>query len=84
MEVPYLNLDPGDFFNLLESNQPSVVEDIRSLILDSLNTTKEPWLVQGLYDYSLSKSSFRAMEILLGLREPHAKHLFDKISESLR
>ena len=84
MEDPYLNLDPGEFFNLLESNQPSVVEDIRNLIHENLNNTKEPWLVQGLYDYSLSKSSLRAMEILLGLRELHAKHLFDRISESLR
>jgi len=84
MEDPYLNLDPSEFFNLLESNAPSVVEDIRSLIHENLNTTKEPWLVQGLYDYSLSKSSLRAMEILLGLRELHSKHLFDRISESLR
>ena len=79
-----MNLEPADFFNLLESNQASVVEDIKCLIHDHLNVTKEAWLVQGLYDYTLGKSSQRAMEILLGLREPHAKHLFDKLSESLR
>ena len=84
MEDPYMNLDPADFFNLLESNQLSVVEDIKSLIHDHLNTTKEAWLVHGLFDYSFAKSSLRAMEILLGLRESHAKHLLDKLSESLR
>lgn len=79
-----MNLDPAEFFNLLESNQLSVVEDIKSLIHDHLNTTKEAWLVQGLFDYSMTKGSLRAMEILLGLRESHSKHLFDKLSESLR
>lgn len=84
MEDPYMHLDPADFFNLLESNQLSVVEDIKSLIHDHLNSTKEAWLVQGLFDYSMSKGSLRAMEILLGLREAHSKHLLDKLSESLR
>ena len=84
MEDPYMNLDPADFFSLLESNQLSVVEDIKSLIHEHLNSTKEAWLVHGLYDYSMSKGSLRAMEILLGLRETHSKHLFDKLSESLR
>ncbi|XP_046636498.1 hamartin-like isoform X1 [Daphnia pulicaria] len=84
MEDPYMHLDPADFFNLLESNQLSVVEDIKSLIHDHLNSTKEAWLVQGLFDYSMSKGSLRAMEILLGLRETHSKHLLDKLSESLR
>ncbi len=84
MEDPYLNLDPADFFNLLESNQLPVVEDIKSLIHDHLNSTKEAWLVHGLFDYSFSRSSFRAMEILLGLRESHSKHLLDKLSESIR
>ena len=80
----YMNLEPAEFFNLLECNQGPVVEDIKLLIHEHLNLTKESWLVQGLYDYFLSKSSQRAMEILLGLREPHSKHLFDKLSESLR
>jgi tuberous sclerosis protein 1 len=84
MEDPYMHLDPADFFNLLESNQLSVVEDIKSLIHDHLNSTKEAWLVQGLFDYSMSKGSLRSMEILLGLRETHSKHLLDKLSESLR
>lgn len=84
MEDPYLNLDPAEFFNLLESNQLQVVEDIKALIHEHLNSTKEAWLVQGLFDYSMAKGSLRAMEILLGLRESHSKHLFDKLSESLR
>lgn len=77
-------MDPADFFNLLESNQLQVVEDIKALIHEHLNSTKEAWLVQGLFDYSMAKGSLRAMEILLGLRESQSKHLFDKLSESLR
>jgi len=79
MEDPYNNMEPADFFNLLESNQPTVVEEIKSLIHEHLNSTKEAWLVQGLFDYSFSKSSLRAMEVLLSLRESHSKHLFDKV-----
>jgi len=52
MEDPYLNLDPADFFNLLESNQLPVVEDIKSLIHDHLNSTKEAWLVGYLLSFS--------------------------------
>ena len=43
----YINIEPIDFFNLLESNQTSVVEDIKCLIHEHLNDTKEAWLVQG-------------------------------------
>jgi len=83
MADPYMNLEPADFFSLLESNKVSVVEDIKCLIHDHLNVTKEAWLVHGLYDYSMAKGSQRATEILLGLREPHAKHLFDKVLSSI-
>jgi hypothetical protein len=68
MEDPYMHLDPADFFNLLESNQLSVVEDIKSLIHDHLNSTKEAWLVQGLFDYSMSKDSLRARSFLVSGR----------------
>jgi tuberous sclerosis protein 1 len=48
-----------------------------------LSLAKDNWLVNGLFDYYLSTDSLRAVEVLAGVREPHDKHLFDKLSETL-
>ncbi|KAG8232141.1 hypothetical protein J437_LFUL012151 [Ladona fulva] len=77
MEVP-------DLLNLLESNHPEDVEDIKSKFHENFNATKEPWLLNGIFDYYISTNSYRMVDILVGVREPHDKYLFDRLSESLK
>ncbi|XP_049814163.1 hamartin [Schistocerca nitens] len=76
--------DIVELFNRLESNQPEVVEEVKKTIHDIFNSTKESFMVNGLFEYYLTTSSVRSAEILAGVREPHDKHIFDKISESMK
>ena len=46
------------------------------------STAKDSWLVNGLFDYYLSTDSLRAIEVLSGVREPHDKHLLDRLAET--
>ena len=39
--------------------------------------------MNGLFDYYLSTSSLRVVEVLAGVNKLHSKHLFDKLSETL-
>ncbi|XP_071443239.1 hamartin isoform X2 [Hetaerina americana] len=77
-------MDVPELLNLLESNRPQVVEDIKSKFHENFNATKESWLLNGIFDYYMSTNSNRIVEILVGVREPHDKYLFDRISESLK
>ncbi|KAK9300882.1 hypothetical protein QLX08_006587 [Tetragonisca angustula] len=73
----------GDLFNLLESNKLAEVEEIKKIFHDFFLSTKDNWLINGLFDYYLSTNSLRAVEILTGIRDPHDKHLLDRLSEAL-
>uniref|UniRef100_A0A1B6CYZ0 Hamartin n=1 Tax=Clastoptera arizonana TaxID=38151 RepID=A0A1B6CYZ0_9HEMI len=73
-----------DSFNLLESNQLQLVEDIKKKFHEYFNSTKESWLLNGLFEYYLSTGSLRTVDIFVGVREPHDKYLFDKLSENIR
>lgn len=44
---------------------------------------KDNWLVNGLFDYYLSTNSVRTVEVLAGVRDPHDKHLLDRLSDVL-
>lgn len=71
----------ADLFNLLESNKLGEVEEIKKVFHEHFLCTKDSWLVNGLLDYYLSTSSLRTVEILAGVREPHDKHLLDRLAE---
>ncbi|XP_059093327.1 hamartin-like isoform X1 [Tigriopus californicus] len=74
-----------DLFRILESGQPNdVVQEIQQIIHEQFNEVKEPYLVNGLYDYCQSKDSPGVLDLLLSVPDPHDKFLFDKILESLR
>jgi hypothetical protein len=45
---------------------------------------KESWLVNGLYDAYCQSGSVRCLQLLLDVRDPHEKFLFDKITEGLK
>ncbi|XP_063984171.1 hamartin [Diachasmimorpha longicaudata] len=73
----------ADFFHMLESNKLSDVEEIKKVFHDHFLSTKDSWLVNGLFDYYLSTDSLRTIEVLAGVREPHDKYLLDRLSETL-
>lgn len=77
-------MDPVDLLNNLESNQPHIVEDTKKKLQQILTITKEPWLLNGLFDCFLSTNSARAIEILVSVREPHDKFLFDRLGDALK
>ncbi|CAH1709062.1 hamartin isoform X2 [Aphis gossypii] len=73
-----------ELFTSLESNIPQEVEDVKHKFHDQFNIVKEPWLLNGMYDYFMSTGSQRAVEVLVAVREPHDKYLFDRLVDGLR
>ncbi|XP_039310826.1 hamartin isoform X2 [Solenopsis invicta] len=73
----------ADLFSYLESNKLGEVEEIKKVLHDHFLSTKDNWLVIGLFDYYLSTNSLRTAEVLAGVREPHDRHLLDRLSDIL-
>ncbi|XP_060843203.1 hamartin isoform X3 [Rhopalosiphum padi] len=73
-----------ELFTSLESNIPQEVEVVKHKFHDQFNIVKEPWLLNGMYDYFMSTGSQRAVEVLVAVREPHDKYLFDRLVDGLR
>ncbi|XP_014474837.1 PREDICTED: hamartin [Dinoponera quadriceps] len=73
----------AELFHLLESNKLGEVEEIKKVFHDHFLSTKDNWLVNGLFDYYLSTNSLRTAEVLAGVRDPHDKHLLDRLSDVL-
>ncbi|KAK9499965.1 hypothetical protein O3M35_002893 [Rhynocoris fuscipes] len=73
-----------ELFNSLESNNPQEAEDAKKQFHEHFNATKESWLLSGIFDYYISTGSLRAVDIIVGVREPHERYFFDRIFESLR
>ncbi|CAL4074655.1 unnamed protein product, partial [Meganyctiphanes norvegica] len=78
------DLHVGDVLGLLESPQEEVVEEVRQLLKETLATVRDPWLVTGLLDYFFATNSGRLLDLLLGVREPHDRHLLDRVHEGLK
>ncbi|XP_033222128.1 hamartin [Belonocnema kinseyi] len=72
-----------ELLSMLESNKSRDVDETKKVFHDHFLSTKDNWLVNGLFDYYLSTNSVRATEVLAGVREPHDKHLFDRLTEAL-
>ncbi|XP_044029198.1 TSC complex subunit 1b isoform X3 [Siniperca chuatsi] len=73
----------GDLLPLLETSDLHQLEDIRGLINEQLSTERGSMLLNGLVDYFLETNSAQAMHILSSVREPHDKHLLDKMNECM-
>ncbi|XP_064649167.1 hamartin-like isoform X2 [Lineus longissimus] len=84
MSLQQQQVDASELFNLLESKELKVVEDIKALIHENLNSAREAWLLNGLVEYYMVTQSDNSLEILAGLREPHDKHLFDKLNDYMK
>ncbi|XP_029921068.1 TSC complex subunit 1b [Myripristis murdjan] len=72
-----------DLLPLLETSDLHQLEEIRGLINEHLNTERGSMLLNGLVDYFLETNSAQAMHILSSVREPHDKHLLDKMNECM-
>ncbi|XP_072521310.1 TSC complex subunit 1a isoform X2 [Salminus brasiliensis] len=72
-----------DLLPLLESTDLHDLEQVRSLLQDNLSADKGSVLLNGLVDYYLDTSSPQAADILSSIREPHDKHLLDKMNECM-
>ncbi|XP_026153190.1 TSC complex subunit 1b [Mastacembelus armatus] len=73
----------GDLLPLLETSDLHQLEEIRGLINEQLSTERGSMLLNGLVDYYLETNSAQAIHILSSVREPHDKHLLDKMNECM-
>ncbi|KAF3702266.1 Hamartin Tuberous sclerosis 1 protein [Channa argus] len=72
-----------DLLMLLETSDLQQLEEIRGLINEQLSTERGSVLLNGLVDYFLETNSAQAIHILTSVREPHDKHLLDKMNECM-
>ncbi|KAL3871551.1 hypothetical protein ACJMK2_039542 [Sinanodonta woodiana] len=73
-----------ELFTLLESSELHVVEDTKKVIHENLSSNRESWLVNSLVDYYYLSHSRQVLEILKEIREPHDKHLLEKLNEGIK
>ncbi|XP_071948076.1 hamartin-like [Antedon mediterranea] len=76
--------DIADCFHLLESESILVVKDIKEEIQGVLNSGSDPKFVNSLLDYFVRTNSREALDLISGFREPHDKHLLDRLNEYLK
>uniref|UniRef100_A0A671NUQ7 TSC complex subunit 1b n=1 Tax=Sinocyclocheilus anshuiensis TaxID=1608454 RepID=A0A671NUQ7_9TELE len=74
-------LSIGDLLPLLETSDLRQLDEIKGLINEHLN--RGSVLLNCLVDYFLETNSAQAVHILSSVREPHDKHLFDKMNECM-
>ncbi|KAK3538903.1 hypothetical protein QTP86_020171 [Hemibagrus guttatus] len=72
-----------DLLPLLESTDLHELEQVRSVLQENLSADKGSVLLNGLVDYYLDTSSPQAVDLLSSIREPHDKHLLDKMNECM-
>lgn len=73
-----------ELFSSLESINPQTAEDAKNTFHQLFLSTKESWLLNGMFDYYIQSGSVRAIDVLNGVREPHDRYLFDRLTETLR
>ncbi|XP_071532951.1 uncharacterized protein Tsc1 [Panulirus ornatus] len=82
--VEVRDLKVGDVLGLLESTQEEVYQEVRTLLKETFATVREAWLVNGLLEYFYISNSSRLLDILLGVGEPHDRHLLDRLMDGLK
>ncbi|KAL0978956.1 hypothetical protein UPYG_G00178460 [Umbra pygmaea] len=73
----------SELLPLLESSDLHELDQIKSVLNDQLGTERGSVLLNGLVDYYFETSSPQAVLILCSVREPHDKHLLDKLNECM-
>lgn len=77
------NTDVSALFQLLESNDRRTVEEVKALIHENLDTSRETLILFSLVDYYIQTNSQGSVDILIGIRDPHSKALLDKLNDYL-
>ncbi|CAL8317848.1 unnamed protein product [Lota lota] len=72
-----------DLLPLLDTSDLRLLEETRGHINNHLTAERGSMLLNGLVDYFLETNSVQAMHILSSVREPHDKHLLDKMNECM-
>ncbi|CAJ1069561.1 TSC complex subunit 1a [Xyrichtys novacula] len=67
----------------LDSSELQEVEQVRAAVNQQLNTDKGGTVLSSLVEYYLDSSSSQAVLLLSSIREPHHKHLLEKLNEAL-
>lgn len=75
---------PPEVFTLLESQETQISEGIKTLIQESLASTKESWLVHSLVDYYYLTQSNSVVGILCTVQDPHDKNLLEKLHDGIK
>ena len=76
-----------EMFRLLERGDGSLVQEMQEVVREHFSSeTKDPWLVNSLYDQfaAAAAESPRFLQLLLAVAEPHDKFLMDRMSEGVR
>ncbi|XP_041643129.1 TSC complex subunit 1a isoform X2 [Cheilinus undulatus] len=67
----------------LDSSELQEAEHVRAAVNQQLSTDKGGAVLSTLVEYYLDSSSSQAVLLLSSIREPHHKHLLEKLNESL-
>ncbi|KAF8771210.1 Hamartin like protein [Argiope bruennichi] len=74
-----LNLLP-----VLETADYHYAGNVMDMICEGLNENKDSKVLNGIVDYYITADSHRIIDILVRSKEPHDKHLFDKIFDLMK
>lgn len=75
---------PKELFTSLESSDGHDVEEIKQLVNETLANNRDVSILSVLVEYYLSSRSQRCLDVLVAIREPNHKYLFDKLHECLK
>lgn len=73
-----------DLFRLLESPDSQEVESVKNVFHENLSAVRDSRLLNCIVDYYMTLNSERSLDILVRVKDPHDKHLFDKINELMK
>lgn len=68
----------------MESSDGHDVEEIKQLVNETLASNRDVSILSMLVEYYLSSRSQRCLDVLVAIREPNHKYLFDKLHECLK
>uniref|UniRef100_UPI00358E340A hamartin n=1 Tax=Myxine glutinosa TaxID=7769 RepID=UPI00358E340A len=72
-----------ELLSTLDSSDLETAERVRELLQSSLSNERGPGLLNCLMDYYITSQSKEALKMLCAVREPHDKHLLERLNDCL-